>query len=76
MSELYKFEELSHTLGFTTLDYLEKMAAAYLKETNLKPSEVELVMQVKGNVWRWWFRRREDIQISPLMQLDDDEEAQ
>lgn len=73
MSEEYQFEELRNTLGITTLDYLEKMAAAYLKETSLKPSEVELVMQVSGNVWRWWFRKREEIQVAEGMQRDDEE---
>ena len=69
------FEGLRNAIGITTLDYLEKMAAAYLKETNLKPSEVELVMQVSGNVYRWWFRKREEIQFAESMLRDEDGDA-
>lgn len=68
------FEELTRKIGFTTSQYIEMMAAAYLKETDLKPSEVELVMQVKGNVWSWSFRRREEIQVAKCMQRDEEDE--
>ena len=67
-------EELTRRIGVTTLDYLEKMAAAYLLETNLKPSEVELVMQFDGRVYRWYFRKRTEIQPAEGMEyLEDDE---
>ena len=39
-------------------EYLEKMAAAYFKETQTAPSEVELVQQVKGMEIVFYFRRR------------------
>jgi len=40
--------------------YLEFLAGAFLKETGLKASEVELVMQTDpiGYTVRWFFRRR------------------
>lgn len=46
----------------TTDRYLEMMAAAYLKETKIPATEVELIQQLSGEgVIRWYFRRREDI---------------
>ena len=39
--------------------YIEMMAAAYQKETNLPASEVELVQQMDGYKIRWYFQKRE-----------------
>jgi Mor family transcriptional regulator len=39
---------------------LEAMAAAFIKETGLKPSEAELVQQMMPNGIRLYFRKRED----------------
>lgn len=42
-----------------TMEYLEKMAAAYLLLTNLSPTEVELVQEIDDwNKVVWYFRKR------------------
>lgn len=55
------FEELAFKAGVTTAKYIEMMAAAYLQETGLKPSEVELVMQTQDMKTRWYFQRRAEV---------------
>ena len=44
----------------TTSEYIEMMAAAYLKETNIPASEVELVQVIEGYKIRWYFQKRTD----------------
>lgn len=41
-------------------EYLEKMAAAYLKETSLPPGRACLCEQTKDGVTRWWFEERQE----------------
>ena len=41
-------------------EYIEMMAMAYLKMTDVHPSEVELVEEKEGLRTRWYFRRKND----------------
>jgi hypothetical protein len=45
-------------IGDRTNIYLEFLAAAFLKETGLKASEVELVMQSSMDEVRWFYRKK------------------
>ena len=40
-------------------EYIEMMAMAYLKMTDIHPSEVELVEEREGLRTRWYFRRKD-----------------
>lgn len=43
------------------LQMLEQLAAAFIVETGLRPSECELVEQTDGMKISWFFRKRESV---------------
>ena len=56
----YGLNELSKRVANVSAEKVEMLAAAFLKETNLKPSECELVMEyTHDSKIIWYFRKRE-----------------
>ena len=53
-----QLERLVDSLRMASNEYIEMMAAAYLKETNIPANEVELVQQIDGYKIRWYFQKR------------------
>lgn len=45
-------------LGAIKFGQLDKLAAAFILETGLPPSECELVQKTEGLVTRFWFQQR------------------
>ncbi len=59
VSSSTEWQEMIDRVVSASAEYVEIMAAAYLKETNLPASEVELVQQMDGYKIRWYFQKRE-----------------
>lgn len=51
-------DEIMKRIASKSAEIQERFAEAYLAETGLKPSEVELCQQNRGNEVVWFFRKR------------------
>lgn len=62
-------EERLHNLvkrvSTATSEYIEMLAAAYLKETNIPAGDAELVQVIDGYKIRWYFQKKQREKFTP-----------
>lgn len=55
-------ENIIEKAGKTRESMIEMLAAAFIKETGLNPSEAVLVQEMAGNKIIWYFKKRKDFE--------------
>ena len=55
----YSMQSALEKICIAQAGYIEMLAAAYLKETDIPASQAELVQVMEGYEIRWYFRKRD-----------------